>query len=160
MSTPVAPDDERRPPEAAVLAERRSGIGRRRKVVKWRDLDELLASVRHRWDLAVLENVACGPMQPRDLVKLINQQYLRDPPLSRPVLTATVKGLEGDGLVIREQVSKIPAITWVCITPWGQEVVAAFNALHAWWAARYRLPRPGQAMRRRLAGGQLGSAGP
>lgn len=119
-----------------------------RQAAPWLDLSELLQPVKARWALAVLINAdGAGGATSRlkDLLKAINeeQQNAGARLLARPVLTATVKRLEEQGLVVRDEVSKVPAITLVRLTPWGREVTAQLEALRAWYNARRRQASPG-----------------
>lgn len=129
-----------------------------RQAAPWLDLSELLQPVKARWALAVLTNAddAVGAAsRPKDLLRAINEQQASGArPLARPVLTATVKRLEEQGLVVRDEVSKVPAITWVRLTPWGREVAAQLEALRAWYNARRRQAFSGHPVPRRQAVGR------
>ena len=91
--------------------------------VDWEHLRERLAAVRGRWDLAVLANLARDIARPGELIEAIRQQAAADGEISWTVLTRTLRRLEKDGYVSREEVSQLPRVTRYWLTPTGWRLI-------------------------------------
>lgn len=98
----------------------------------WQNLRDQLAPLRMRWDLAVLANLADsgGPVRPADLIKTINAQSA-DGQISWKVLEATLRRLEADGYVARQEIPHVPRETRYWLLPRGRRLISALSALSA-----------------------------
>lgn len=85
----------------------------------WRLLDG-------RWKVLILFNLFGGQVQRySDLQRLI-------PGISQKVLAQQLKALEADGLVERTVVTQKPLRVDYALTPWGQRLCPALDAVLAW----------------------------
>lgn len=102
----------------------------------WRDILRRLAPVRHRWDLAILANLAAGTGSPADLLERINDQAGNGRQLSPQVLSGRLRQLEEAGYVGYAEISRIPRRREYWLMPRGRCLLDALNMLHAWYEAQ------------------------
>jgi DNA-binding HxlR family transcriptional regulator len=106
---------------------------RRAGTLDWRDILRRLAPVRHRWDLAILANLAAGSGSPADLLERINDQAGNGRQLSPQVLSGRLRQLEEAGYVGYAEISRIPRRREYWLMPRGRCLLDALNMLHAWY---------------------------
>jgi DNA-binding HxlR family transcriptional regulator len=93
--------------------------------------------VGQRWTLLILRDLRVGPRRYSDLVAGL-------PGIPTNTLATRLKELEEDGLLIREAVRKPERTTVYSLTPRGEELGPAMDALSRWGAAGMRAPRAGE----------------
>lgn len=100
----------------------------------WQNLQDRLAPLRMRWDLAVLANLADSdsPVRPADLIKAINAQSA-DGRISWKVLEARLRRLETTGYVARQEIRHVPRETWYWLLPRGRRLISALALLDTWF---------------------------
>lgn len=100
--------------------------------VNWQELMRRLAPVRRRWDLAVIANLREEDgIRPADLLKSINAQAL-DGGISWKVLVETLRRLETEGYVARQEVPG-PRETRYRLLPPARPLLTALSMLEAWY---------------------------
>jgi DNA-binding HxlR family transcriptional regulator len=90
-----------------------------------------------RWTLLVLRDLLVGPRRYSDLVAGL-------PGIPTNVLATRLKGLEEDGLVVREARSGADRSVVYRATPRAAALRPALDALSRWGAAQMRSPREGE----------------
>lgn len=85
-----------------------------------------------KWRLMVLFRLGEGPQRFNALQRAL-------PPVTQKILTATLRGLEGDGLVWRQVEGTVPPHVTYGLTARGQALAPVFAAL-----ARWHLDDPGR----------------
>jgi DNA-binding HxlR family transcriptional regulator len=102
----------------------------------WRGILARLAPVRHRWDLAILANLAGDVDSPADLLEVINGQAETGRQLSPQVLSGRLRRLEEAGYVGHAEISRIPRRRRYWLLPRGRRLLDALNVLDAWYEAQ------------------------
>src|SRR5688500_12015826 len=92
-------------------------------------LDEAVTRVGDRWTLLVVDALRGGPQRFGQLLEGIDG-------LASNVLTARLRQLELDGLVVRRPYSERPVRVAYALTAPGQELAGALRLLRQWGAAR------------------------
>src|SRR5918993_5506580 len=85
----------------------------------------VLDRVADKWTVLILGLLANGPMR-------FNQLRRRIEGLSQKMLSQTLKSLERDGLVSRKAFATVPVTVEYAITPLGETLAAAVDALRLW----------------------------
>lgn len=93
-----------------------------------RDALELIAS---KWAMLILPTLARGPMRNAALLRRIGG-------ISQKMLTQTLKDLERNGLIIREDMRTMPPHVEYRLSPLGASLSRALTVLDR-WAERYFL---------------------
>ena len=107
--------------------------------IPWRqDVEAAMAVFGGRWVVAVLAELALGPLHFTQLLSEINAvedrfgRRTHDRPLSNAVLSRTLERMQDDGLVARHQdPSPHPSVRYE-LTPLGKELLAALRPLAKW----------------------------
>lgn len=86
-----------------------------------------LAKVGDRWTLVVIEALLAGPRRFNDLLEAANG-------IAPNTLSARLKALEGDGLVIANTYNERPVRYEYALTAAGKELAGAISLLTAWGA--------------------------
>jgi DNA-binding HxlR family transcriptional regulator len=108
-----------RQPEAAGAGER----------LDWREVQERLGPVRHRWDVAILSNLDPRTgSRPADLLVAINAQATGRQ-LRAQVLSGRLRQLEQDGYIGHEDVSTMPLNRLYYLRGPGQRLLADLAAI-------------------------------
>jgi DNA-binding HxlR family transcriptional regulator len=105
-------------------------------LLDWRAILARLAPVRHRWDLAILANLAGGIDSPGGLLEAINAEAGNGPQLSPQVLSGRLRRLEESGYVGYADVSWIPRRRRYWLLPHGLHLLDALTVLDAWYEAQ------------------------
>jgi DNA-binding HxlR family transcriptional regulator len=100
------------------------------RMAAWPQLLDHLDLVRRRWDLAIIASLRDGGIRPAGLMRMINAQASKRH-LTWKVLAERLDWLEGEGYVIRRQVD--PGETWYWLRPRACRMLAALDALAAWY---------------------------
>lgn len=100
----------------------------RDRVLQSRDAVELLSD---KWRIPILHLLQFGTLRANELQKGING-------ISPKVLTQTLRGLERDGLVLREMYKVIPPRVEYQLTEMGKDVVPLLRTLCHWAEANVR----------------------
>lgn len=87
---------------------------------------QVLALVADRWATPILFQLGDGPCRSEELRR-------RLAPVTRKVLTETLRRLERDGLVDREVEATVPPAVTYAITPLGQSLLEALGGLVDWY---------------------------
>lgn len=87
---------------------------------------QVLALVADRWATPVLFQLGEGPCRSEELRR-------RLAPVTRKVLTETLRRLERDGLVEREVEPSVPPAVTYAITPLGRSLLGALDGLVEWY---------------------------
>lgn len=93
--------------------------------------------VGQRWTLLILRDLRVGPRRYSDLVAGL-------PGIPTNTLATRLKELEEDGLLTREAVTRPERTTVYALTPRGEELGPAMDALSRWGAAGMHAPREGE----------------
>lgn len=89
-------------------------------------VEDVLRLLEGRWKLVILFHLFDGKVQRySDLEKLI-------PAISQKMLAQQLRGLEADGLVARTVYPQVPPKVEYRLTPWGQSLCPALDALLEW----------------------------
>ncbi|SOU01045.1 winged helix-turn-helix transcriptional regulator [Xanthomonas arboricola] len=100
------------------------------------DVEALLKLIEGRWKLLLLFHLFDGKVQRySDLERLI-------PGISQKMLAQQLRQLERDGLVLRTVYAQVPPQVDYRLTPWGQALCPALDAMLIWGQARQPLPEP------------------
>jgi DNA-binding HxlR family transcriptional regulator len=86
---------------------------------------QVLARISDKWVTLILAALAGGPLRYSDLGRIIAG-------VSQKMLTQTLRTLERDGLVTRTVTASVPARVDYQLTPLGQSLMPAVNAVKAW----------------------------
>ncbi|SOT95462.1 putative transcriptional regulator family protein [Xanthomonas arboricola pv. fragariae] len=98
------------------------------------DVEALLKLIEGRWKLLLLFHLFDGKVQRySDLERLI-------PAISQKMLAQQLRQLERDGLVLRTVYAQVPPQVDYRLTPWGQALCPALDAMLTWGQARQLLP--------------------
>ncbi|MCC4588909.1 helix-turn-helix transcriptional regulator [Xanthomonas sp. NCPPB 1067] len=94
------------------------------------DVEALLNLIQGRWKLLLLFHLFDGQVQRySDLERLV-------PGISQKMLAQQLRQLERDGLVRRTVYPQVPPQVDYRLTPWGQALCPALDAMLAWGEAR------------------------
>jgi DNA-binding HxlR family transcriptional regulator len=85
----------------------------------------VLDRVADKWTVLILGLLARGPVRFNRLRREVEG-------VSQKVLSQTLKGLERDGLVSRRAFATVPVTVEYAITPLGETLAAAVDALRLW----------------------------
>jgi len=89
-------------------------------------IEEAVGFIDGRWKLLILFHLFGGKvMRFSDLERAI-------PPVSQKMLTQQLRRLEADGIVHRKVHDQVPAKVEYRLTPWGQSLCPALDALLKW----------------------------
>ncbi|HLK76530.1 MAG TPA: helix-turn-helix domain-containing protein [Streptosporangiaceae bacterium] len=86
---------------------------------------QVLARISDKWVTLILVALAGGPLRYSDLGRIIAG-------VSQKMLTQTLRTLERDGLVTRTVTASVPARVDYQLTPLGESLMPAVNAVKAW----------------------------
>jgi DNA-binding HxlR family transcriptional regulator len=109
-----------------------TGVG---PAMNWQRFMRFLASIRGRWDLAILANLAEGGARPTDLLDAINEQSSDGHRLTWKVMRDRLRHLEDAGYVSRREVRRFPRETHYWATEFARQLVTELDSLDAWYAA-------------------------
>ncbi|MCD0258163.1 helix-turn-helix transcriptional regulator [Xanthomonas melonis] len=94
------------------------------------DVEALLNLIQGRWKLLLLFHLFDGQVRRySDLERLV-------PGISQKMLAQQLRQLERDGLVRRTVYPQVPPQVDYRLTPWGQALCPALDAMLAWGEAR------------------------
>ncbi|MEA0735751.1 helix-turn-helix domain-containing protein [Xanthomonas campestris pv. campestris] len=100
------------------------------------DVEALLKLIEGRWKLLLLFHLFDGKVQRySDLERLI-------PAISQKMLAQQLRQLERDGLVLRTVYAQVPPQVDYRLTPWGQALCPALDAMLTWGDARQLFSEP------------------
>lgn len=89
-------------------------------------VEEALSMLEGRWKLIILFHLFDGKVQRySDFEKLI-------PGISQKMLAQQLRKLEDDGIVTREVYPQVPPKVEYRLTPWGQALCPALDAILKW----------------------------
>ncbi|TYT26574.1 helix-turn-helix transcriptional regulator [Luteimonas viscosa] len=104
-----------------------------------RDVEAALGLLEGRWKLVLLFHLFGGQVQRySDFERLI-------PGISQKMLAQQLRQLQADGLVSRKVYPQVPPKVEYRLTPWGQALCPALDAMLQWAAQREALPAGGPA---------------
>lgn len=104
-----------------------------------RDVEAALGLLEGRWKLVLLFHLFGGQVQRySDFERLI-------PGISQKMLAQQLRQLQADGLVSRKVYPQVPPKVEYRLTPWGQALCPALDAMLQWAAQREALPPGGPA---------------
>jgi DNA-binding HxlR family transcriptional regulator len=86
---------------------------------------QVLARISDKWVTLILVALAGGPLRYSDLGRVITG-------VSQKMLTQTLRTLERDGLVSRAVTASVPVRVDYQLTPLGDSLMPAVNAVKAW----------------------------
>jgi DNA-binding HxlR family transcriptional regulator len=86
---------------------------------------QVLARISDKWVTLILVALANGPQRYSDLGRTIAG-------VSQKMLTQTLRTLERDGLVTRTVIASVPARVDYQLTPLGEGLMPAVNAIKTW----------------------------
>jgi DNA-binding HxlR family transcriptional regulator len=86
---------------------------------------QVLARISDKWVTLILVALAGGPLRYSDLGRIITG-------VSQKMLTQTLRTLERDGLVARAVTASVPVRVDYQLTPLGDSLMPAVNAVKAW----------------------------
>ncbi|WP_432836388.1 winged helix-turn-helix transcriptional regulator [Dactylosporangium sp. CA-092794] len=92
--------------------------------------EDLVDRVGSKWSVGILLAAAGGPIRFGELERAVA-------PISRRMLTLTLRNLERDGLLVRTAYPTVPPRVEYSLTPMAFELQAALAAL-ASWARRHQ----------------------
>ena len=90
-----------------------------------RTISTLLSRIGDKWTVLVVQTLAEGP-------KRFNELRREIPSVSQRMLTLTLRNLERDGLVTRTIYPEVPPRVEYRLTPWGQALCPALDAILQW----------------------------
>jgi DNA-binding HxlR family transcriptional regulator len=108
--------------------------------VNWQHFMRFLASIRGRWDLAILVNLAEGSSRPTELLDAINEQACDGHQLTWKVMRDRLRHLEDAGYVTRHELKRFPRETHYWVTDFARRLVAELDTLDAWYTANAPAP--------------------
>jgi DNA-binding HxlR family transcriptional regulator len=94
----------------------------RERALQSKDAIELLAN---KWRIAILHILRVGPLRTRDIQTAI-------PEVSAKVMTQTLRGMERDGLLVREVRTTGTRHVEYRLTPMGTSLIAPLQELCRW----------------------------
>ena len=94
-------------------------------------LDELLTARHSKWNLTVVLHLRRETKRFSELQREIGT-------ISQKALTASLRGLERDGFILRTSYATIPPRVDYCLTALGREALKAFEAFEAFAAAHWQ----------------------
>lgn len=101
--------------------------------VDWAGIQDRLAPVRHRWDLAIISNLdADAGKRPAELVEAVNSQVEGELRLTRQVLSLRLRALEQQGYVRHADLSRIPLVRVYTLRPAGRDLLRTVSAMAPW----------------------------
>jgi DNA-binding HxlR family transcriptional regulator len=104
-------------------------------------VEEVLHLLEGRWKLVILFHLFDGKVQRySDFEKLI-------PGISQKMLAQQLKQLESDGIVSRKLYPQVPPKVEYRLTPWGQALCPALDAMLKWAELRGDLASDSKALR-------------
>jgi DNA-binding HxlR family transcriptional regulator len=86
---------------------------------------QVLARISDKWVTLILVALAGGPLRYSDLGRIITG-------VSQKMLTQTLRTLERDGLVARAVTASVPVRVDYQLTPLGDSLMPAVNAVKSW----------------------------
>ncbi|MGW0068387.1 winged helix-turn-helix transcriptional regulator [Streptosporangium sandarakinum] len=86
---------------------------------------ELLDTISDKWGSLILNALADGPLRYSDLGRIIAG-------VSQKMLTQTLRGLEGDGLVSRTVTPSVPVRVDYALTDLGRDLQPVMRAIKLW----------------------------
>jgi DNA-binding HxlR family transcriptional regulator len=86
---------------------------------------QVLDRISDKWVTLIMVALAGGPLRYRDLCRIIAG-------VSQKMLTQTLRTLERDGLVTRTLTPAVPVRVDYALTPLGQSLMPAVNAIKTW----------------------------
>jgi len=99
-------------------------------------VEQALRYLEGRWKLLILFHLFDGKVQRySDLERLI-------PGISQKMLAQQLRQLEADGIVARKLYPQVPPKVEYRLTPWGQALCPALDAILTWAEQRERFGRP------------------
>lgn len=108
--------------------------------MNWQHFMRFLASIRGRWDLAILANLTEGSSRPTELLDAINEQACDGHQLTWKVMRDRLRRLEDAGYVTRREVRRFPRETHYWATEFARRLVAELNTLDAWYTENAPVP--------------------
>jgi DNA-binding HxlR family transcriptional regulator len=112
---------------------------------------QVLARISDKWVTLILVALAGGPLRYSDLRKIIAG-------VSQKMLTQTLRALERDGLVSRTVTARVPVRVDYQLTPLGESLMPAVNAVNSWAEQHIgEIEASRAAYDYRAAGGQAGT---
>jgi DNA-binding HxlR family transcriptional regulator len=107
-----------------------AGDGQRPCLLDWRAVQAQLTPVRHRWDLAILCNLAEETgSRPANILAAINDQAEPGRQLSPQVLSGRLRELEQRGYISHEDLSVMPLHRVYYLRPPGQRLIADLGSI-------------------------------
>ena len=101
-----------------------------------RDVEQAFRFLEGRWKLLILFHLFDGKtLRYSDLERAI-------PEVSQKMLGQQLRQLEQDGLVRRTVYPQVPPRVEYCLTPWGQSLCPALDALLLWLEGKGGAPAP------------------
>ena len=94
--------------------------------MNWQHFMRFLASIRGRWDLAILVNLTEGSSRPTELLDAINDQ--------------ACDGHQLTWKVMRDRLRRFPRETHYWATEFARRLVAELDTLDAWYTANAPVP--------------------
>ena len=107
---------------------------------------QVLARISDKWVTLILVALARGPLRYSDLRKIIAG-------VSQKMLTQTLRALERDGLVSRTVTARVPVRVDYQLTPLGESLMPAVNAVKSWAEEHIGAIEASRAAYDRRAGG-------
>jgi DNA-binding HxlR family transcriptional regulator len=99
-------------------------------MLDWRAVQVQLTPVRHRWDLAILCNLAeDAGSRPASILAAINAQTEPGRQLSPQVLSGRLRELEQRGYISHEDLSVMPLHRVYYLRPPGQRLIADLSSI-------------------------------
>jgi DNA-binding HxlR family transcriptional regulator len=120
--------------------------------VNWMSVMDRLAPLRRQWDLAVLANLAAGTERPGDLIEAINAQATNGRRIGWKVLNDTLRRLQSNGYVLRQEIPSVPRETRYRLRQRGHRLVCALALLDTWYGQKPDDGDPGAVPGGRRAG--------
>ncbi|MFC0156198.1 winged helix-turn-helix transcriptional regulator [Xanthomonas dyei] len=99
------------------------------------NVEALLRLIEGRWKLLLFHLFDGKVQRYSDLERLI-------PAISQKMLAQQLRQLERDGLVLRTVYAQVPPQVDYRLTPWGEALCPALDAMLTWGDARQLLPEP------------------
>lgn len=112
-----------------------AGHGEYRPAMNWQRFMTLMDTIRGRWDVAILANLAAGTSRPSDLLDAINAQSMSGHRLTWKVMRERLRHLEQAGYVGRQDISRFPRETRYWMTGFACRLLTELDALDTWYAA-------------------------
>jgi DNA-binding HxlR family transcriptional regulator len=90
-----------------------------------RDVAQVLARIGDKWSIMIIRRLEAGPMRFNELHRILDG-------VTHRVLTATLRGLERDGVVHRTVTPTVPPRVDYALTDLGREALGPINGLARW----------------------------